>query len=535
MISNLLLRFSDWNAQFFREVKGRLQSRHVSLTVVTSVLIQGVILLYFWMALPSIASIKTGSRYCTGKLLEYSTWRNCTPDVAGNPQINWQIWWFDVFQTFSWLLPFVVLIAGVYMLVGDLGKEERRGTLNFIRLSPQSSRSILLGKLLGVPLIPWLAVMVAIPLQLLAAVQAQVSPAVIGSIYLLTLAACGFFYTAAAFYACLGAAHGWLGAVAVWFSYSIVFQIWQASQSYYEPRGYLFLSEWFHILIGQHLGLFVAFSVVTLSIATFWNWLAINRRFRNPNRVILSKRQSYWMTLSFEVFIFGFVFRTYPETWGYRQAFADLIGLMVVNLLWYILIIAALTPQRQTLLDWARYRKDGTTKHQRQQWRRSLVRDLVWGDKSPAIVAIALNLIIPIILFTPWILTWNDESPKVAGIFSLVFSALYLLICATLAQSILFGKFKRQSIVAAFIIGALIALPPIGMTMMGAYPTAETAIVWLFSAFPFVALEFASMPAIAFSILGYLSVFTLLMARQTRQLKKAGESELKALMAHQTR
>jgi len=533
MISNLLLRFSDWNPQFFREVKGRLKSRHVALTVVSSLLIQSVILLYFWMALPS-PNTKIGSRYCTGKMEAYSNWRDCILDAAGNPQINWQVWWFDLFQTLSWLIPFVVLIAGVYALIGDLGKEERRGTLNFIRLSPQSSRSILFGKLLGVPLIPWLAVLLAVPLHAIAAFQGQVSLAAVGSIYLLTLVACCFFYTSAVFYACLGAGHGWLGAVVVWCSYSTIFQIWQASQSYVHGRGYLFLSKWYHIEIGHSLGLFVGFSVVTLAIATFWNWLAINRRFRNPNQVILSKRQSYWMTLSFELFIFGFVFRSYPE-WGYRHAFIDLMGLMVANLFWYVLIIAALTPHRQTLLDWARYRKDGTTKHQRKQWRRALVQDLIWGDKSPAIVAIALNLVIPIILFTPWILTWNDESPKVAGFFSLVFSALYLLICATLAQSILFGKFKRQNVVAAFVIGAMIALPPIGMTMIGAYPKAETAIVWLFSAFPFAAMEFAPVPAIGLSLLAYLSVFTLLIGRQTRQLKKAGESELKALMAHQTR
>ncbi|MDX2244411.1 MAG: hypothetical protein NW224_27365 [Leptolyngbyaceae cyanobacterium bins.302] len=528
MISNLFLRFSDWNPQFFREIKGRLKPRNVGLTVLTSLLIQSLILLYFWMALPGqkIAS----SRYCTGET-EYSDWHRCLLNAMGYPKIDWQIWWFDIFQALSWLLPFVLLMAGVYMLIGDLGKEERRGTLNFIRLSPQTSRSILVGKLLGVPLIPWLGVALAIPLQVLTAFHAEVSLAEVGSIYLITIAACCFFYTAAVFYAFLGGAHGWLGAVIVWFSYSIVFQIWQASR-YSKSNSYLYFGEWFHIEIGQSLGLFVTFTITTLAIATFWNWLAINRRFRNPNQVLLSKRQSYWMTLSFQLFIFGFVFRTYP-TWDYRNSFTDFSALMIVNLFWYLLMIAALTPHRQTLLDWARYRKDGAAKNQRKQWRRALLKDLLWGDKSPAIVAIALNLAIPIVLFTPWILSWTDQSPKIVG-FSLIFNAAFLLICALIAQSILFGKSKRQAIVATGVMGAIIALPPIAMTMFGAYPQAKTSLLWLFSAFPFAAMEFASMSAIGFSLLAYLAVFTLLMVRQTRQLKKAGESELKALMAHRT-
>lgn len=530
MISNLLLRFSDWNPQFFREVKGRLKPRNVWLTAAASLFIQALIMLYLWVALPGQHS--PYSRYCTGKQEEYSTWRTCVLDSAKFPQIDWQAWWFDVFQTLSWLLPFVVLVAGVYMLITDLGKEERRGTLNFIRLSPQTSRSVLLGKLVGVPLIPWVAVLLALPLHLLAAVHAGVSFAEVGSIYLITIAACAFFYTASVFYAFMGAAHGWLGAVSIWFSYSVAFQIWQASL-YAEPRRYLFLGQWFHFEIGKTLVMFVTFTVVTLAIATGWNWLAINRRFRNPNQVLLSKRQSYWMTLSFELFIFGFVFRTYPE-WGTRNAFTDLIGLLVVNLLWYLLLIAALTPHRQTLLDWARYRKAGVTKNHRQQWRRSLVRELLWSDKSPATLAIALNLAMPIALFTPWIATWNDGSSPTEGFFSLVFSTAFLLICAVMAQAILFGKSRRRTIVAAAVIGAIIALPPLGMLMVGAYPKAESSLLWLFSAFPFAGMEYASLTTIGFSLLAYLSVFTLLLARQTRQLKKAGESELKALMAHRS-
>jgi len=536
MISNLLNRSSNWNAQFFREVKGRLKPRTVGLTVIVSVLIQALISLYFWMIIPGKGTVY--SNYCV-QTTKPDNYQRCLLDAAGYPKIDWLVWWNHFFLTLTWLMPFVLLVAGVYMIIGDLAKEERRGTLNFIRLSPQTSSNILIGKLMGVPLIPWLAVAAAIPLHLLTAAKATIPLFDVVSIYLVTIAACCFFYTAAAFYAFMGGAHGWLGAIVIWGSYSIFFQMWQASRSY-ESGNYFFFNEWYGIKIGNNLAMFVGFSLVCLAIATFWNWLAINRRFRNPNNVLLSKRQSYGMTLSYELFIFGFVFHTYPD-WVYKgDGLSYITGLlaylMVMNLMWFVLMIAALTPHRQTLLDWARYRKDGSTKTPKSQWQRTLLKDLVWGDKSPATLAIALNLLIPIILFTPWIATWDSSTPraKLIGFCCLVISALYLLVCALLTQSLLFGKSKRRALVALLVMGAIISLPPIFMAMIGSYPSQKTALLWLFSAFPFAAIEHLTFSPIVISLVVYMLTFTVLAARQTRQLKKAGESELKALMAHRS-
>lgn len=525
----LLTPLSNWNPQFFREVKGRLKPRTVVMTVATSLLLQLVTLIYFWASLP--APKITYNRYCVSK----QPYADCILDALGNPQINWQLWWTDLFQALSWLLPFVLLLAGVYMLIGDLAKEERRGTLNFIRLSPQTSRSILIGKLFGVPLLPLLGVVLAVPMHLWVGANAEITSAEVISIYLVTIAACCFFYTASVFYAFLGGAHGWLGAVAVFLSYTLFYSIWQSSSYAYTTEGFFrYLGQWYTVPIGHSLFTAVAFVVTTFAVATFWIWQSINRRFRNPNRVLIGKRQSYLMTLSFQLFIFGFVFREYPD-FGYRPALADLMALTVINLFWFVVIIAALTPHRQTLLDWSRYRQHDESTVGRRAWRRALTRDLVWGEKSPALVAIALNLLIPVVLFTPWILTWHawsKGSPQVTGLLTLAFSTLFLLICAALAQSMLFMKAKKRAVFAAAVLGALICLPPIAMLTFGAYPKPETAMLWIFSAFSFSALEFASMSAIAIGFLGHILVLTALTVRLTRQLKRAGESELKALMAH---
>jgi hypothetical protein len=105
---NLLDRVGNWNAQLFREIKGRLKVRNVALTVAISLLSQLLLLFYGWS------------------------------------QIH------IIFSSLSMFVLFALLVVGTYMLISDLAREERRGTLNFIRLSPQSTQSILLGKMLGV-------------------------------------------------------------------------------------------------------------------------------------------------------------------------------------------------------------------------------------------------------------------------------------------------------------------------------------------------------------------------------------------------
>ena len=74
----------------------------------------------------------------------------------------------------------------------DITKEEKRGTLAFVRLSPASAQSVLVGKFLGVPILVYWAIALAIPLHLWAAVQARLSLSTVISVYLLAVASYGF-------------------------------------------------------------------------------------------------------------------------------------------------------------------------------------------------------------------------------------------------------------------------------------------------------------------------------------------------------
>ena len=527
MFSTLFLRCTDWNPQFFREVKGRLKPRWVAAIAATSLLFQALVGLYFWVILPDTDA--TYNRYCTKITPDYYSMRSCMLDATGAVKVDWALWWLHLFQFLSWSLPAVLLLAGVYMLIGDIAKEEKRGTLNFIRLSPQTSRRVLLGKLLGVPVLPMLLVLLALPLHGVAAVQAGIAWTSLLSVYLITILVCGFLYTGAMFYAFLGSGQGWLGAIVVSLGYSFVYPLWSVGRSH-TPPSYLHLGSWFHLRVGNELGLFVGLAAVTLAIGTLWNWLAANRRFRNPNRVVLSRLQSYGMTLSFTVLLFGFAFRDYPD-WGSRHALSDGAGLLVANLFWQLLLIAALTPSRQTLLDWARYRHEGRMQHGRREWRRALFQDLVFGDSSPALVAIVINLLIPMVLWTPWILSWG-ESPAGLGLVNVVFNALFLLVCALLTQMILFSKAQKREVVAFAINLLVLAVPPVVLLMLGGAPeNGAFNIFWLFSGFSFAALDTLELMSIAFGAIAYLTSITLLLGNHTRQLRKAGASEFKRLSA----
>jgi hypothetical protein len=64
-----------------------------------------------------------------------------------------------------------------------------------VRLSPESAQSVLLGKLLGVPILLYGAIASALPLHLWAANSAGLSLSMSASVYLLAATSCSFIFT----------------------------------------------------------------------------------------------------------------------------------------------------------------------------------------------------------------------------------------------------------------------------------------------------------------------------------------------------
>jgi hypothetical protein len=302
----------------------------------------------------------------------------------GNFVINWQLWWLELFVYLSVIGIFALIVVGTYLLISDLAHEERRGTLNFIRLSPQSPENILVGKLLGVPILLYVVAVLAVPLHLWAGLAAQISLIRILSFYGVLIAACFFFYSAALLFSLvsswLGGFQAWLGSGGVliflflaifkpidntlfdWlnlFSPPLLLQhlIAATNLNFHPAFSTLHFQDlqWFYIHIGVGTLGVVGSRLLNYGLWTYWSWQALKRRFANPSKTILSKRQSYLLFACFEVVILGFALPHNISSDGVRF---DRFGiLLTLNLLAVFKSDYGSYSWATALQDWARYRK----------------------------------------------------------------------------------------------------------------------------------------------------------------------------------
>ncbi|NER08405.1 MAG: hypothetical protein F6K17_40615, partial [Okeania sp. SIO3C4] len=231
MPSKPLVNLLNWNPQLFREIKGRLTKRNVAIAISVSLLCQFLVMLL--------------SQF---KILNL-----------------------------HWIFLAVMLIGGVYMLVENIAKEKHLGTLNFIRLSPQSSQNILLGKLLGVPILIYLAVAISLPLHLWANISSGLSLSWFFGFYGVLITFCCFFYNLSLLFAFLGVTQAWLIATITGiFLLSGITQLFD-NEIYYVIRASI-------IYFGTKELLILSTTIILgLILGSYWIWKALNHRYQNPN------------------------------------------------------------------------------------------------------------------------------------------------------------------------------------------------------------------------------------------------------------
>lgn len=564
MALNLVNQIGELNPQLFREIKGRLKPRNILIAVTLSLLGQMLLLMSFAAALPFADNVvnnnQMSNRYCTGSRPgNYST-PSCHLDSLGGVVINWQLWWQDVFLALSLLGIVALLIVGTYMLISDLSKEEQRGTLNFLRLTPQSSQSILLGKMLGVPILLYLIGFLAFPLYLAAGLLGDISFGLIIGWYALVGASCLFFYSMALLFGLtgtwLGGFQAWLGGGAIlmfvwimtvavgggnistqtpadwivlfnpsaWLTYLTGTNSLSGDPSY-ASKGLTLLKIW-GMPVGANAWSMLGAMLLNYGIWTYWAWVGLKRCFHNPKTTLFGKQQSYWLTACFEVAILGFAMN--PQTADWRSypkgMFDNFQMLMVFNLLLFLGYITALSPQRQAMQDWARYR------HQNRSRKGGVMADLIWGEKSPALVAIALNLAIASSILLTWVLLGITSQYQIPAVFAIFVNLSLILVYAAVAQLILLMKSQKRAALAAGAVGLLIAVPPLMIAFIskGADISSD---LWLFSAFPWIGVEKTSAMTVFLSVIGQSLATGLLSLQLTRKLQKAGESSTKALLS----
>jgi hypothetical protein len=566
MLDRLIDRMGNSNPQIFRELKERLTLRNIGIAVVASLLIQGFTLLYFNNQIPVAVpetvyskqlqsqyqpSANTYHKYCDFSADNYST-NICKLDSTGNFQINWQKWRSDLFSCLSWIFSLGLILGSIYMLVADLVQEEKRGTLNFIRLSPQSARTIFSGKIASVPILVYLAAAVMLPLHLWVGFSAGATLPLLASWYLTIGSMCWLLSSASVLYVLLGGFQAIvtvavvalpiclpLLAINAYLTGTINQEKWLDSSNNH--------LSWFGLTINSSAIWFYTFGIGCCLVASYWVWQALERRYLNPTATVISKPQSYLTNLCLQLWIAGFTIPLiFADPDKYYATGQILTWLAIADFLALLCSIPMLLPSKQAIQDWSRYRRERT--HQpRKFWKRDLVQDLIANDKSPALLTIAINVFMAMVFWIPvsilaltkpthgmgfnYLSTPGHEIRLLAGV---CLAASLILIYAAIAHVGLFLKVRKRNLWIASIVGGAMLLPLIGAYILSPVksPTGFAAIVLLFSPFASIGIMSLSGGTILATFAVQLGMFAALTRQLQRKLQLSGQSQTKELLGH---
>ncbi|MEB3225104.1 MAG: hypothetical protein VKJ86_04795 [Synechococcus sp.] len=557
-------QIGDWNPQLFRELKGRLTKKNFGLVAIAAFLFQGMIYLSLRMSLPSPELTSTApftNHYCIGAAPAsfgpdsylFQNQNFCIADATGNFQLNWPLWWTDLFMTLSIMGFFASLLGGVYLIIQDLGKEEKAGTLNFVRLSPQSAQAIALGKILGVPSLIYGGLALVFPLHLWAGLQGGIPLLLILLFYGVVTASYGFFFSGAALYSLVNLAQpalkAWLAAGGLFYLMlgSTTF-ILQATNHLGNLIDGINLFNPLHMLtfLGQasaatdQLTMFNydGLADVTFFRIPFWQngaitggiyfllyglglygcFLGFRRKFHSPNSTLLSKKQSYILTALLTLFGLGFTLQEpLSNVANHNDWLSNFLLLALAGSCYLFALMAALSPSFQAVQDWSRYER-GT----QQEW--------FTGERSPAMGAMMINISITMGAIALGVLFMVENPYKMLFALGVVMQALMVMLLCLLGQRLLLRKGKRQKLAATVVVGGSIVLPLIFLGVNGVDPQYQAA-PWLWTIVPMVAAENASLPTIFLTILAQLGAIASLNHLLQRRIQQLGHSELQQILS----
>jgi hypothetical protein len=478
-LTDFLEQLGDWNPQLLREIRGRVKQRTLVVAIVVPVVLQ--ILLFASFAQipipPECLNSAEASSFC-----------------SVTPAILWRIQFFIL----SVLIPLGIYVLGGFTLVDDLGREEFRGTLSFIRISPRSSSSIILGKVLGVPILSFLSVLLLLPYHWLAALGAGFSLVSLLSYYLMIGAGAAFIYSfgiLVAFFTAdlkvvprLGNISGipfvysffciyFTVAYLAWNFFTAWIPFWSPLLVVDVDSSLSFAIQWFFLSLSGNSLLAHVFTLGNGAIATTAIWWILRRRFHNPNLPLLSKFLSYPVVSYLHLLGLGFL------VVGSQSLITSIINLTKFYLLFsgdwllFVLLILTLTPDRQALLDWARYGS------------RAVVRDLLWADRSPSMLAIALNLLVTASTTLLWIQSWNDDMVTKERATLLTISLVLLLLMYALAVQLI--AYIQLNQARTWMLGfvALVTLLPLIVLPIFQLTPQRVPFLWIFFGYTWAAAD----------------------------------------------
>ena len=310
-----------------------------------------------------------------------------------------------------WML--VLAVAGA-SLAKNWEKEARLGTLTFLRLSPEPAGRILLGKLLGVPA-PFFAAAVAwLPFHLFLTVKAGFSSMdwLVADGFSVALAGMTLtgFLTLSTLTERMNSVVGVVMAIAlIPLIFSVFFGIALGDGGEVYPNGL----RWFGVdLVHSSNRLLIWGTGVVLAV-TASLWQVAKRRFTLPHGTPLARRHAYQFMGLFNILFLGFGLPiTDVSNWGvYGWAHLGQFWLLLQGLLLW-----GTMPNRQQLLDWARYRHFHRHVHpqsgdrpptasptgptRQSPWHR--LHPWIWHSGSPPFAVPLVNLAITVLIWSPW-------------------------------------------------------------------------------------------------------------------------------------
>jgi hypothetical protein len=418
-------RLGDWNPQLLREFKGRFTSNSLTFILITSAIIQ--VLFGLWLVNGSLGE----ARFVLG------------------------------FYFLNWFLPSATIFGASYSLIADLNRERKSGTLDFIKSSPQSGKSIIFGKLLGVPSLVYLAILSVVPLHLGLALSQGASLGLM-LLWYLTVGTIGYFcLVLTCLYALYGGKFAILYALLISQPISAVLALYNLylGCAIFNPLWLLKEAPsltWFYLPVGTNIWLFYIFTCCTLLSIASWLWIAIDRKYIDLTNSVLGKKDSYLIDLSFQLWLVGFALPLMNSTTS-QENFYTLSIFQTVSTAGIIWMIPTVIPSRSSLQSWMHSWQQRYSDRQQFNWHASeLIGELIWDDRSPAVLAMAINLAVATLIWTT------------------------LAICALiLSPDIdLFGKFVMGAIVATLL--TLIYTVTTHLRSLRSRPNANHAVIVIF-------------------------------------------------------
>jgi hypothetical protein len=194
-------------------------------------------------------------------------------------------------------------------------------------------------------------------------------------------------------------------------------------------------------------------------------------------------------------------------------------------------IIPLILPNKWSLQDWSRYRREHVTHEHRQWWQQDIVRDLIWHDRSPILLAMLVNLLIPAIVwglcFGLFISDLQWLAKSICGI--IIVSNLTLIHTVIISFIFLRSRSKNTGAIPLIILMSVLplclgflAVITVDYQMLGAG-------LLLFSPFSWMGVTQLSILNIGMIIMGQIGILAGVTKLLQTRLQKLGRSETQVL------